>query len=134
MGGPQQKILVETSAVLPAIGFSNSAHNAHFQSSVAQGGLYTSIYVRMETIRKWVCEAIEFAELVKAGKVICSNCKTIGDQIIAMEQASGMTMLHVDRSYDKLCACTNRQHVKLRSAASFRPPPPEAAPVAPTST
>ncbi|MCY2952789.1 MAG: hypothetical protein NTU53_12575 [Planctomycetota bacterium] len=262
----KKKYLVETSAVLPAIGFSNRDHNEYFRQTFGEGELYASIYIRMEVIRKWVCELIEFAELldqcstvsdaflfwsqtygrkpkvasdvvgwilrqrgiigdlgshqvaievaqkaveilqafdlclpskinntcgcrrgglplavdyrallrelsrfrkdflagamdcriavflqltnpkgragkllncpvvasdikiasplqdiVNAQRVACTQCKRIGDQVIALEQPAGVTLVHVDASYDILCACTGRDHVKIRSALSFKP-------------
>lgn len=60
----RKKLLVETSAVPPAIGQSSGQHVAHFNEEVAENLLCTSTYVRKETLRLWVCEVIELAQLV----------------------------------------------------------------------
>jgi hypothetical protein len=266
----RKKYLVETSAVLPAIDFSLPDHNEHFRTETAGADLFGSVYVRMEVLRRWVCELIEFAELMEqcstvadcfthwsqlygrrpklAGDLVawmlrqngvvrndnphevatevaqkaidllrafdlvtsarinntakcqiggmnfavdfnhllpelsalrkeflsgiedcpvraflqlgnargraaklaeqlkgkttkkekniaaplrealalervnCRECKKIGDQIIALEQPQSVTLVHVDSSYDTLCTCTGRPHLKLRAVATFRPP------------
>lgn len=56
-----KKFLVETSAVRPAMGQSTRKHCEHFRQEVEGGDLYTSYYVRMEFIRRWVCEAARVA-------------------------------------------------------------------------
>lgn len=60
-----KRYLVETSAVLPALGYSSRPHNQHFADQVEGGSLVTSSYVRMETLRRWVCEIIEYAQMVE---------------------------------------------------------------------
>jgi hypothetical protein len=57
----KQKYLVETSAVRPALGQSTPKHCQHFSSQVADGALFTSLYIRKEFIRRWVCGAARLA-------------------------------------------------------------------------
>ena len=64
MGEPKPKYLIETSAVLAATGFSSGPHSAHFDEQTADGELCTSFYVRKETLRRWVCDIIAFAQMV----------------------------------------------------------------------
>jgi hypothetical protein len=59
------KYVIETSAVKAALGYSSSPHEAHFKSATADGELFGSAYIRKETIRRFVCEIIEFASLVE---------------------------------------------------------------------
>jgi hypothetical protein len=61
MSKKRRKYLVETSAVRPALGQSTPKHCEHFQQEVEDGDLDTSFYVRMEFIRRWVCEAARLA-------------------------------------------------------------------------
>lgn len=58
------KYLIETSAVPAAVGHSTPEHTQHFDAAVADGELYTSIYVRKETIRRFICDLIEIAEKI----------------------------------------------------------------------
>jgi hypothetical protein len=61
MSKKRKKYLVETSTVRPAMGQSTPKHCEHFQQEVKDGNLCTSYYVRMEFIRRWVCEAARLA-------------------------------------------------------------------------
>jgi hypothetical protein len=61
MSKKKTKYLVETSAVPPAIGESTPAHCQHFRDEVADGRLFTSVYVRKEFIRRWVLDRIDVA-------------------------------------------------------------------------
>lgn len=60
----KKKLLIDTSAVPPAIGQSSGPHIEHFKREVAGATLCTSVYIRKETLRLWVCEVIELAQLV----------------------------------------------------------------------
>ena len=68
------KLMIETSAVPPVLGFSNKPHNEYLKQLLVGSSLTTSVYVRMETIRVWVCDAIAFAELA-------SQCSLVSDAI-----------------------------------------------------
>lgn len=57
----KKKYLVDTSAVRPALGHSTPKHCEHFREQAADGELWTSLYVRMEFIRVWFCEAARLA-------------------------------------------------------------------------
>src|SRR4051812_13586922 len=56
-----KKYLVETSAVRPALGHSTPAPQEHFKEQVRDGTLWASVYIRMECIRLWFCEAARLA-------------------------------------------------------------------------
>jgi hypothetical protein len=56
--------LVETSAVRPALGDSTARHCAHFQEQVGAGTLRTSVYIRMEFLRRWFCDAVHLALVI----------------------------------------------------------------------
>lgn len=60
----KKKLLIDTSAVPPAIRQSSGPHIEHFDQEVADGMLCTSTYIRKEVLRLWVCEVIELAQLV----------------------------------------------------------------------
>ncbi len=56
--------LIETSAVLVSLGESTPAHCQHFAGEVRDGDLHTSIYIRMEFIRRWILDYIRMAATV----------------------------------------------------------------------
>ena len=56
-----KKILVDTSALRPALGQSTKRHEEQFRNATADGHLWTSVYIRMEFIRRWVCDFIRLA-------------------------------------------------------------------------
>ncbi len=58
---PKKKYLIETSAVPVALGESTPAHCAHFRAAVAGGTQDTSIYIRKEFLKRWVCYYIKMA-------------------------------------------------------------------------
>jgi len=60
----KKKYLVETSAVPVALGGSTPAHCRHFGDAVSDGGLYTSIYIRKEFIRRWIRDCIKMAFMI----------------------------------------------------------------------
>ena len=61
----QRKYLIETSAIPPALGQSTPKHRQHFQENVTNGTLYTSYYIRMEFIRRWVFSGLRVAFAVE---------------------------------------------------------------------
>jgi hypothetical protein len=76
---PKNKYLVETSAVRPALGNSTAAHNQHFAEQVKDGRLWSSTYIRMEFIRRWVCDLIRFALTI-------DQCDSAADALVVLEQ------------------------------------------------
>jgi hypothetical protein len=76
------KYLVETSALRPALGSPSVKHNQHFAAVVRDGDLYTSVYIRMEFIRHWVCYFIR-AALYRA------QCNNLANALYHLEQAFG---------------------------------------------
>ena len=55
------KYLVDTSSVRPAQGYSTPKHCEHFREETRDGSLWTSLYIRMESIRCWFCELARIA-------------------------------------------------------------------------
>src|SRR5438105_4097457 len=74
-----ERFLVETSAVRPALGDSTPRHCAHFRGEVTGGDLITSVYVRMEFLRRWVCDAIRLALLI-------DRCGSVAEALCLVEQ------------------------------------------------
>ena len=60
-------------------------------------------------------------EVIRQSHVTCSNCKTIGVQLISLEHPASKTLIHVDNSFNTLCKCTKHPHEQIKSALSFRP-------------
>ncbi|MHC4398608.1 MAG: hypothetical protein ACYTG0_02910 [Planctomycetota bacterium] len=58
---PKTKYLIETSAVPAALGESTPFHCRHFQDEVGDGTCWTSIYIRMEFVRRWIRHYIRMA-------------------------------------------------------------------------
>src|SRR5258708_38867991 len=76
------KYLVETSALRPALGSPSHKHHQHFSDAVRDGELYTSVYIRMEFIRHWVCYMIRAALYFK-------QCDDVANDLYHLEQAFG---------------------------------------------
>jgi hypothetical protein len=74
--------LVETSALRPALGSPSHKHNQHFAEAVKDGDLYTSVYIRMEFVRHWICYFIRAALLV-------AQCGDMANALYLLEQAFG---------------------------------------------
>lgn len=47
--------------------------------------------------------------------ITCKECRKIGDVIIALEQPSGWTIVHVDEAFAVLCPCLKRNNMPLPS-------------------
>ena len=45
----------------------------------------------------------------------CRNCSKIGDLVIALEQPASWELLHIDDSFNALCACLGKNHKQLES-------------------
>jgi hypothetical protein len=73
------KYLIETSAVRAATDSSTPAHNAHFREQVRGGTLWSSVYIRMEFIRRWVCDTIRVA-------ITIDQCSSVSRALIILEQ------------------------------------------------
>ena len=58
---PRTKYLVETSAVVAVLGHSTADHNAYVAKELGDGTVETSVYVRKEFIRRFICDLIELA-------------------------------------------------------------------------
>src|SRR5712692_5956794 len=74
--------LIETSALRPALGSPSQKHNQHFAKAVEGGDLYTSVYIRMEFVRHWICYFIRAA-------IYVYNCDTVAHALYLLEQAFG---------------------------------------------
>ena len=61
MNKSSSKALVETSAVRAKVGPSTPEHMQAFDRATASYTLYTSCYVRMEFVRRWICTFSEMA-------------------------------------------------------------------------
>src|SRR5712692_6592412 len=61
MSKKKRKYLIETSAIPVALAESTPKHCQHFEEEIKDGELYSSIYIRMEFIRRWICEHIRIA-------------------------------------------------------------------------
>jgi hypothetical protein len=81
----KRKCLVDTSAVRPAIGTSTTAHNDYFRNRFQNDSLTASVYIRMEVIRRWVCEFIRAALLVRMAGTV-SNALYILEQDFGTRQ------------------------------------------------
>jgi hypothetical protein len=75
-----RKFLVETSAVLPAIGQSTPKHLQAFRDQLDGGALYTSVYIRMEFVRRWICDIIRISLRV-------AQCSTIDHALTLLSQS-----------------------------------------------
>lgn len=73
------KYLIETSAVRAAVGPTTTRQREHFEEVVDDGTLFTSVYIRMEFIRRWICTCI-YAALVVA------QCRSVSEALIILEQ------------------------------------------------
>ena len=60
----KRKLLVETSAVRAKVGPTTEAHEQAFDNATVHSSLYTSTYIRMEFIRRWICSMIDMAVVV----------------------------------------------------------------------
>ncbi len=64
--------LVETSAVPVAMGESTPNHCQDLSSATSDGRCCTSIYIRMEFIRRWICDYIDTASKVDHYQTVAS--------------------------------------------------------------
>jgi hypothetical protein len=78
----KRKCVVDTSAVRPAISSSTTDHNTYFRETFADDTLMASTYIRMEVIRRWVCDFIRAALLVKM-------YASVSDALALLEQDFG---------------------------------------------
>ncbi len=73
------KYLVETSAVRAAIGSSTRAHQEAFAKLSGDGTLFSSVYIRMEFMRRWVCDTIRAA-------LVVDQCGSVKEALVHLEQ------------------------------------------------
>src|SRR5450631_699978 len=73
------KYLIDTSAVRAALGTSTPPQNKHFAEEVEGGELYSSLYLRMEFIRRWFCDAARVAFTI-------DQCTSLSHAMIVLEQ------------------------------------------------
>lgn len=79
MSKGRNKSLVETSAVRARVGPTTSRHREAFDEASDGAVLYTSAYVRMEFIRRWICTQIDMALTV-------SRFGSVAEAITYLEQ------------------------------------------------
>lgn len=75
----QNKLLIETSAVRAKVGPATKAQEQAFDTLAGSSRLYTSTYIRMEFIRRWVCDQITIA-------VTVSRFRDVKDALVYLEQ------------------------------------------------
>lgn len=80
MSKSKSKALVETSAVRAKVGPTSPAHSKAFDEQTSSSVLYTSAYIRMEFIRRWICTAIEMASVI-------SRYGNVSDALSYLEQS-----------------------------------------------
>ena len=61
----KNKFLIETSAARAAVGPSTKAQEEAYLALTSSGETFSSYYIRMEFIRRWICIAIKFTVLIK---------------------------------------------------------------------
>ena len=76
----KSKYLVETSAARAAVGPTTKAHEDAYLALVSNGETYSSYYIRMEFVRRWICIAIKFMVLVK-------TYSTLREALVRAEQS-----------------------------------------------
>jgi hypothetical protein len=79
MSKKRKKYLIETSAVRAALGDSYVPQNQLLASEVEGGTLWSSVYIRMEYIRRWFCDMSRMA-------ITISLCSDVSDALIVLEQ------------------------------------------------
>jgi hypothetical protein len=78
-----QKYLIETSAVRAALRQSTADQNGHLEEEVKDGILWTSLYIRMEFIRRWFCDTARVAFTI-------DMYTNVDDALIFLEQDFGI--------------------------------------------
>jgi len=82
MSKKKPKFLVETSAIPPALKATTPRYTAYFNEAIADGALYSSLYIRKEFMRRWICDTIRVALVLK-------QCTTWADALVILEQDFG---------------------------------------------
>jgi hypothetical protein len=60
------------------------------------------------------------AELLAAGnRFVCDDCRKIGDAVIALEQPADVCLVHIDKTFTKLCPFLKREHKQIKSAIAI---------------
>lgn len=47
--------------------------------------------------------------------ITCTQCKRIGDAVIALDQPKSWCLVHIDKDFPILCAATHRNHKQIQS-------------------
>jgi hypothetical protein len=79
MATKKTKFLIETSVVRAALGDSTRDHARHVGEQIQGGKLYTSVYLRMEFIRRWFCDAARMAFAI-------DQFRDVSDALVFLEQ------------------------------------------------
>lgn len=82
MSKKRKKYLIDTSAVRAALGDSYAPQNEHIAEELEGGDLWTSVYLRMEYIRRWFCDMARIA-------LELDLCTDVSDALIIIEQDFG---------------------------------------------
>jgi hypothetical protein len=61
-------------------------------------------------------------DLQKRSKwITCTECRRIGDAVIALDQPASHCLVHIDQAFDKLCPALERDHKPIASAVAADP-------------
>jgi hypothetical protein len=82
MSKKKPKYLIETSAIPPALGTTTPEYVRHFQVEVSGGTLFSSVFIRKEFLRRWICDTIRVA-------LTLNQCDTWADALVHLEQDFG---------------------------------------------
>ena len=82
MSKKKSKYLIETSAIPPALGVTTPAYTSYFQDEVTGGSLFSSVYIRKEFLRRWICDCIRVA-------LTLNQCDCWADALVHLEQDFG---------------------------------------------
>lgn len=87
----KRKYLIETSAVRAAIGPTTDEQSKVFRGIVRDGVLFTSVYIRMEFVRLWICTCIDAALLV-------NQYQNVREALVILEQSFSARKVKADLS------------------------------------
>jgi hypothetical protein len=93
MAKKPEQFLVETSALRPALGDSTPRQCGHFREEVGGGRLFTSAYIRMEFLRRWVCDAIRLAVLIGQSSAVADALTVIEQEFRPRKLKSTLAVL-----------------------------------------
>src|SRR6266849_3359734 len=75
----KKKYLIDSSVVPAALACSTPEHNAYVAEQVQGGALWTSLYLRMEFIRRRFCDSVRMALTI-------SQCSSVAAALRLLEQ------------------------------------------------